>query len=176
MSEFNLSQGQFKGLFNDLKTQGGFTVNPGTGAPKKKGISVATEANEMRLDRTETSPGKLSEYHGDSDNQERFGRGASFGGWRSEGGDDFIDTPTVYPETPGGQARARNQMLKSNQIGSYHISRGATELNPFHPENQSMDVVSSDNSPAQQQIWKDMPRGSTKGKGKKMPLRGQSFS
>lgn len=173
MGEFNLSKGQFKGLFEDLGSQGGFTVHPGTGAPKSKGISVATEANELRLDRTDTSPEKLAGYHQDPGNQERFGRGASLGGWRSEGGDDFIDTPTVYPETPGGQSRARNQMLKSNQIGSYHISKGGTELNPFHPENQSMDVVSSDNSPAQQQTWKDMPRRKTKGK--KMPLRGQSF-
>lgn len=174
MNDFNLSQGQFKGLHKDLATQGGFTVHPGTGIPKTKGISVATETNELRLDRADTSPQKIAEYHSDSGNQERFGRGASLGGWRSEGGDDFIDTPTVYPETPGGHSRARNQMLKSHQIGSYNLSKGTTELNPFHPENQSMDIVSSDNSLDQQKAWKDMPRRVTKGK--MIPLRGQSFS
>lgn len=178
MGSFNLSRGQFEGLFNDLATQGGFTVNPGTGEAAKRGISVATEANEKRFAAADTSPGALAEYHGDAGNQERFGRGASFGGWRdSRSGDDFLDTPTVYPETPGGLRRARNQMLKSDQIAAYRISSGDTLVNPFHPANQSEEIVSSDNSPAQQEMWRDMPRNITGGRKRKITENtGESFS
>lgn len=163
MSKFVLQPDQFQALHNDLGESGGFTVNPTTGAPKTSGISVAPAANELRLEKG-ASPEDISAYHSAPGNQERFSRGASLGGWRDDkSGDDFLDTPTVYPETPGGLSRARNQMLLSNQIAGYQISKGHTLLNPFHPENKSLDIVSSDDSPEQQQIWRDMPRRITKG-------------
>lgn len=178
MAEFRLSQEQFEALHSDLETQGGFTVDPGTGAPRTKGISVAPAKNEVTSPIDETSPADIREYHDRPQNQERYARGASLGGWRSDKKKlDYLDTPTVYPETPGGHARARNQMLKSNQLAAYHISRGVEELNPFHPGNQDFDVVSSDNSPEQQKIWAEMPRHASTKKGKKLPLvEGQSFT
>jgi hypothetical protein len=172
----DLSEGEFKKLHGKLGSDGGFTVNPRTGVAVSSGISVAPAGNEMRIPAGRTTPGSLASYHGDPGNQERFTRGASFGGWRSENsGDDFIDTPTVYQNSAGGQSRARNQMLKSNQISAYDIDRGETLLNPFHSENKSLDVVSSDDSPVQKETWREMPRRATKGK-KITPSEGMSFS
>lgn len=171
----SLSANQFGALHRSLAEDGGFTVSPFTGEPVTSGISVAPDGNELRIPAADTSPGALRAYHESADNQQRFGRGASFGGWRDDNsGDDFIDTPTVYEDTPSGQSRARNQMLKSNQIAAYNIGPGHTLINPFHPENKSLDIVSSDDSPEQQAAWRDMPRRQTKGS--RVELRGQSFS
>jgi hypothetical protein len=140
------------------------------------GISVAPAGNELRIPAAQSTPQAIAGYHADSGNQARFSRGASLGGWRSEdSGDDFIDTPTVYPNTPGGQSRARNQMLKSNQIAAFDLDSFHTLLNPFHAENQGREVSSSEDSPEQRQIWRDMPRRQTKGK-KITPTEGMSFS
>jgi hypothetical protein len=171
-----LSQGQFGELHDSLGSDGGFTVNPTSGEALTSGISVAPAGNELRLPASQSSPKSLQEFHEDSGNQQRFDKGASFGGWRSKAsGDDFIDTPTVHPNTPEGQVTARTSMLKNNQIAAFELDSFNTLLNPFHSENQSLDISSSDNSPEQQEMWRTMPRRVTKGK-KITPTEGMSFS
>jgi hypothetical protein len=172
----DLSNGEFKKLHGKLGSDGGFTVNPRTGEAVSSGISVAPAGNELRIPAARTSPQTLSNYHQDPGNQERFTRGASFGGWRSENsGDDFIDTPTVYQNSAGGQSRARNQMLKSNQLAGFRLDDFEELTNPHHAENKSKEVSTSDDSPETQAAWRDMPRSVTKGK-KITPSEGMSFS
>lgn len=173
-----LSPGQFAGLHGELASNGGFTVNPTTGKALTSGISVAPADNELRIPGHTSSPGDIQRYHEDAGNQERFKRGASLGGWRSETtGDDFIDTPTVYPNTPGGNSRARNQMIKSNQIAGFRLDDFQELTNPHHAENKSLEVSTSDDSPATIDAWVNMPRNGTRGKGKKItPTEGMSFS
>jgi hypothetical protein len=171
-----LSAGQFSDLHKRLGTDGGFTVHPFTAEDKTSGISVAPLGNELRVPAGSTSPGALKRYHDDRGNQRRFSRGASFGGWRSETtGDDFIDTPTVYPNTPSGNSRARNQMIKSNQIAGFRLDDYQELTNPHHAENKSLEISTSDDSPETIAAWIAMPRRVTKGR--KIPLKGgESFS
>ena len=115
---------------------------------------MATEANELRVPSATSSPEHLAGYH--AANTDRFSRGASLGGWRHEG-TDYFDTPTVYPESPGGVSRSRNQMLKSNQIASFNLGDFSESFNPFHPENRKGDIVAHD-TPEQREVWKEMPR------------------
>ena len=129
-----LSEGQFAGLHDKLGTDGGFTVHPSTGDPHTTGISVAPRDNERKVSAADSSPVALSDYHADSGNQERFGRGAAFGGWRGPDGSDCLDTPTVQPNTPGGNARARKQTVLSHQVASYDIDAEQENFNPYHPE------------------------------------------
>lgn len=173
-----LSRGQFKALHEQLGTDGGFTVNPRSGEAVTSGISVAPHGNELRVPAASASPEMLANYHSDIGNQERFSRGASFGGWRSETtGDDFLDTPTVYKNNPGGQRGARNQMIKSNQIAGFRLDDFQTLVNPHHAENKGLDISTSDDSPETKAAWVEMPRNGTKGKGKKItPTEGMSFS
>ena len=124
--------------FNEVQTKlqgGGFTVNPRSGADVTSGISVAPLDNE-RIIKGGASASDLASFHGSAGNQERFGRGASFGGWRKEG-TDYIDTPTVYPNTPGGEARARKQMVLSDQMAGYNISTKTEQSNPFNPDTRA---------------------------------------
>lgn len=189
-----LSRGQFKALHAQLGTDGGFTVNPFTGEAVTSGISVAPHGNEERIPAANSAPQDLANYHADIDNQRRFDRGASFGGWREtkeipkddydytksgNPGDvritDFLDTPTVYPNTPGGNSRARNQMLKANQIAGFRLDDFQELTNPHHAENKSLEVSTSDDSPETKAAWAAMPRRVTKGK-KITPTEGMSFS
>jgi hypothetical protein len=173
-----LSRGQFKGLHEQLGTDGGFTVNPFTGEAVTKGISVAPHGNELRVPAAQTSPEMVANYHSDIGNQERFDRGASFGGWRHSGsGDDFLDTPTVYKNNPGGQRGARNQMIKSNQIAAFRLDDFQELINPYHKENQSLEISAREHTPEDVAAWVEMPRNGTKGKGAKItPTEGMSFS
>lgn len=173
-----LSRGQFKALHEQLGTDGGFTVNPKTGEPVTSGISVAPHGNEMRVPSEQSSPEMLANYHSDIGNQERFSRNASFGGWRSDTtGDDFLDTPTVYKNNPGGQRGARNQMIKSNQIAGFRLDDFQELTNPYHAENQSLEVSAREHTPEDVAAWVEMPRNGTKGKGEKItPREGMSFS
>lgn len=174
-----LSHGQFRELHAKLGTDGGFTVNAFHGTPREEGISVATHGNELRIPAAGSSPVDLQDYHQDAGNQERFDRGASFGGWRDKNGsgDDFIDTPTVYPNTPGGNRGARNQMIKSNQIAGFRLDDFQELTNPHHPENFNQEVSTSDHSDETVANWVEMPRSVTKHKTKPMrPTEGMSFS
>lgn len=126
-----LSDAQFKDIHSRLATDGGFTVDAHKGEAITTGISVAPHSNERRLAVTESTPDALKQYH--ADNAPRFAKGASLGGWRSEN-DDFLDTPTVYPNTPGGNTRARRQMVHSRQEAGFNLDNFQEVFNPFHPE------------------------------------------
>jgi hypothetical protein len=120
----------------ELAANGGFTVNPTSLEPITKGISVAPFGNERKLPVSESSPEALEEYHGE--NTDRFARGASLGGWRSADTNtgaesDYYDTPTVYPETPGGITRSRRQMVLSRQEAAFNLRTFDEIFNPFHP-------------------------------------------
>jgi len=168
-----ISKDQFRSLHSQLASAGGFTVNPNTGAAITSGISVAPAANEGKFPVATSSPSDLERYHGE--NTERFGKGASFGGWRHEG-TDYLDTPTVYPSTPGGTSRSRNHMLRSNQIASFNIGTSVESFNPYHAANRGGDIVAHD-SPEERETWKEMPRRVGKvSRGPSVALRGQSFS
>lgn len=149
-----ISKDQFGEIHALLKSQGGFTVNPGTGEAITEGISVAPAANELKLRGKESTPEAVAGYH--AANAERFGRGASMGGWRNKG-TDYLDTPTIYPNTPGGVSRSRRQMLASDQIASFNLSTFSESFNPYHPENRTGDIVAHD-TPEQRQTWAEMPR------------------
>jgi len=149
-----LSKKQFQETHGKLASQGGFTINPGTGESVTEGISVAPAGNERQLRGKESTPEALAAYH--AENTERFGRGASLGGWRNKG-TDYLDTPTVYPNTPGGVSRSRRQMLASSQIASFNLSTFTESFNPYHPENRTGDIVAHD-TPEQRETWQEMPR------------------
>lgn len=164
---------QFDEVHKRLASEGGFTVNPGTGARVTKGISVAPAGNERTVPSATSGPADIASYH--AANTERFGKGASLGGWRHEG-TDYLDTPTVYPATPGGVSRSRRQMLASDQIASFNLSDFSESFNPYHPANRGGDIVAHD-TPEQRETWQEMPRrvGKTP-KGRKMALRGEGQS
>lgn len=128
----SLSSTQFRRMGHSLATEGGFTVNPFTGDAVTSGVSVAPLDNERVVPPNHATMNALSDYH--SSNSERFKRGASMGGWRGPDGSDYLDTPTVYPNTPGGQSRARNQVIKSDQIASFDLDNLDEQFSPFHPE------------------------------------------
>lgn len=151
-----LNEIQFAEVHGKLASKGGFTVNPFTGEDRIFGISVATEGNEMQVPVKQSVPDALEEYHGQPGNIDRFKRGASLGGWRHEG-TDYFDTPTVYPNTPGGESRARNHMLEANQIAAFRLDDFTELNNPYHPENKKGDIVAS-GGPEEQEVWKNMPR------------------
>lgn len=149
-----ISKKQFGEIHGRLASQGGFTVNPTSGEAVTEGISVAPAANERKLRGKESTPEALEGYH--AENADRFGRGASLGGWRNRG-TDYLDTPTVYPHTPGGVSRSRRQMLASNQIASFNLSTFSESFNPYHADNRKGDIVAHD-TPEQRQTWAEMPR------------------
>lgn len=171
-----LNPNEFSRLHSKLGTDGGFTVNPRTGEDITSGISVAPQGNEQRTPIPQSAPGDLSGYHGDAGNQRRFDRGASFGGWRSEDhAADILDTPAVYPNTPGGSAVARHRMLKDNQIAGFRLDDYAELTNPHHADNKSKEISTSDDSPETKKAWTRMPMRVTGGK-KVTPTEGMSFS
>lgn len=171
-----LNPNEFSRLHGKLGTDGGFTVNPRTGADITSGISVAPHGNELRVPAAQTSPADLSSFHGRADNQARFDRGAAFGGWRQDTTqDDFVDTPAVYPNTPGGNAVARHRMIKNKQIAGFRLDDYAELINPHHPDNKSQDISTSDDSPETKKAWTRMPLRVTGGK-KVTPTEGMSFS
>jgi hypothetical protein len=169
----SLSQGQFKEVHQRLATEGGFTVNPTSGERVTKGISVAPFGNERTVPSATSTPGDIASYH--AANTDRFGRGASLGGWRHEG-TDYLDTPTVYPDTPGGVSRSRRQMLASDQIASFNLSDFSEKFNPYHAANRQGDIVAHD-TPEQRDTWQKMPgRVGRVPKGRRIALRGQGQS
>ena len=175
----NISPRQFGAIHSLLAKQGGFTVNPATGVAIDEGISVAPGGNELRTPAATSNAKTVSDYHGDAGNQEHFSGGAALGGWREkeEGMEwDYLDTPTVHPNTSEGQVEARTGMLKNNQIAAYDLHNMNTLLNPFHAKNQSREISSSDNSPEQQEMWRTMPSGQTGGKNIPLKEEGESFS
>src|SRR5262245_48991394 len=149
-----LSKEQFAEIHGRLASEGGFTVNPKSGARVTKGISVAPAANELQIPVSQSTPASLAAYHGE--NAPRFAKGASLGGWRHEG-TDYLDTPTVYPATPGGVSRSRRQMLASNQIASFNLGDFSESFNPYHAANRRGDILAHD-TPEQRQTWQEMPR------------------
>lgn len=126
-----LSDRQFADVHGKLASDGGFTVSPHTGEPITSGISVAPRGNERQVPIAQSTSGAVAAYHGD--NAERFAKGASLGGWRSED-TDFLDTPTVYPNTPGGERRSRKQMVLAGQEASFDLDNFQEKFNPFHAE------------------------------------------
>lgn len=126
-----LSTDQFRRVHGLLAEDGGFTVRPGTGEAITSGISVAPYGNSKVVAIGESTPDTLREYH--HENIPRFEKGASLGGWRSED-QDFYDTPTVYPHSPGGESRARKQMVLSRQEAGFDLDSFQEVFNPFHEE------------------------------------------
>lgn len=142
---------QFAEIHAKLAAQGGFTVNPRTGAEITSGISVAPRQNERRVPVAESAPSALAEYH--AANAARFGpgprqpgaprgpavsRNASLGGWRSPDGEDVFDTPTVYKNTPRGEVGARKQMVLSGQEAGFKLDTFEEIPNPFHPRTREV--------------------------------------
>lgn len=150
----SLSPQQFAEIHSRLASEGGFTVNPKSGERVTKGISVAPASNERQIPVSQSTPESLATYHGE--NTARFAKGASLGGWRFQG-TDYLDTPTVYPNTPGGVSRSRRQMLASNQIASFNLSDFSESFNPYHAENRKGDILAHD-TPEQRKTWTEMPR------------------
>lgn len=133
----HMSDAQFAATHAKLASQGGFTVNPRTGADITSGISVAPRGNEHREPLASSSPGALQDYaasnvHRWVSSPETGFHNASLGGWRSEG-HDVLDTPTVYKNTPGGQTAARKNMVLSDQEAGFHLDTFQEIHNPFHP-------------------------------------------
>lgn len=126
-----LSPSQFGGIHRKLETDGGFTVSAKSGRPITSGISVAPRENEQRVDVASSTPQVLADYH--AANADRFSRGAALGGWRSPEGQDVLDTPTVYPNNPGGETRARQQMVLAGQEAAFKLDDFEEVPNPFHP-------------------------------------------
>lgn len=137
-----LSTNQFKEIHGKLASDGGFTVDPRTGDAVTSGISVAPMDNERVLAPGQSSPASIQSYHGEPGNQERFDRAKAtkLGGWRGPDGSDYLDTPTVHPHTPGGGglARARKQMVLSDQIAAFDLDSFDELPNPFHPGGREM--------------------------------------
>ena len=138
-----ISDAQFHGVHSLLDSEGGFTVNPRTGESITSGISVAPRNNEQKMHSSESSPEALKKYHGSNtaawtDEKNASGKviaphNASLGGWRSEDS-DFFDTPTVHPNTPGGETRARRQMTVSGQEAGFKLDDFQEVFNPFNAE------------------------------------------
>lgn len=141
-----LNADQFAAIHAKLGTAGGFTVDPHTGADITSGISVAPRGNERKIPIDQSTPDAVAGYH--ADNTARFGpgkraagapkgpadsRNASLGGWRSEDS-DYLDTPTVYKNTPAGERGARKQMVLSGQEAAFHLDSFTERFNPFHAE------------------------------------------
>ena len=135
-----LSPTQFSETHSKLATEGGFTVNPRTGENVTSGISVAPLDNEMQVPVAQSTPGTLQAYAESPGNQARFERGHAthLGGWRNEG-TDYLDTPTVHPHTPGGggEARARKQMVLSDQMAGFDLDTFEEKPNPFNPDTRA---------------------------------------
>lgn len=180
-----ISPEQFKDIHSRLGTDGGFTVNARTGKAITSGISVAPFGNERRVPVESSTPDVLAEYHAQNQSAGRFGGpeavgtrfqgSASLGGWRSES-DDFFDTPTVYKNTPAGNAAARRQMVHSRQEAGFNLDTFEEIPNPFHPEmrrktgqepHELADMALKDPKLAMQQpeikAWTEMPRSRARG-------------
>lgn len=137
-----MNEEQFAATHAKLGIQGGFTVNPRSGADITSGISVAPRGNELKVPITQSAPSTLADYAGANVNRWTpghdesgvlRGRNASLGGWRSEDS-DYFDTPTVYPNNPRGMSGARKQMVLSGQEAGFHLDTFQEIFNPFHPE------------------------------------------
>lgn len=134
---------QFEETHRKLGMQGGFTVNPRTGADITSGISVAPRSNERKVPINESQPLALKQFA--VDNAQRFHNeyndagnvvarhNAVIGGWRSED-TDYFDTPTIYKNTPGGEKNARKNMVLSGQEAGFHLDTFQEIFNPFNPE------------------------------------------
>lgn len=127
-----LTSDQFKGLSGRLATDGGFTVNPVTGHDITSGISVAPFGNEHKAPVGMMSPAAIAGYHAANTERWTGARNASLGGWRSDDA-DYLDTPTVYKNTPQGQSAARKNMVLSSQEAGFDLDSFQEVLNPFHP-------------------------------------------
>ena len=128
-----LSDAQFGEVHARLASEGGFTVNPRTGASITSGYSVAPRANERKIPIPESTPGTLKQYAVDYEHTWQGEHNASLGGWRSED-TDYLDTPTVYKNTPQGESAARKQMVLAGQEAGFHLDTFQEKFNPFHPE------------------------------------------
>lgn len=130
---------------NKLETETGYTIDPRTNKDVTSGISVAPRGNEVQ--KSPATPADIAEYH--MANADRFESNKTYmmGGWRDSSGTDYLDTPNVHPITPGGggEARARRQMVLSNQEAGFNITKFretgdpdvATIRNPFHPKSRA---------------------------------------
>ncbi len=138
-----MSDEQFAVTHAKLASQGGFTVNPRTGADVTSGISVAPRENEHRDPISESTASTLKTYATrntsrwtnvtDDAGKVTATHNASLGGWRSDS-QDVLDTPTVYRNTPGGQSAARKNMVLSEQEAGFDLDSFQEIHNPFHPK------------------------------------------
>lgn len=88
-----LSDGQFKGLFDDLNMGspdgGGFSVNAFTGESPSTGVMVSHNTGEEQVPASEASPERLQQHHSEAmSNRMYTGNYKYFGGWNPGGGED----------------------------------------------------------------------------------------
>lgn len=162
--------------------QGGFTIDPNTGADIPQGVSVAPHGNERQIPADQTTSGDLQNYV--VRNAARFRTGDAFGGWHNQG-TDFLDTPRVYPDQPSGHEDARAAMVKNRQLAGFDLGTFTEQPNPFHPgmrpqigmeRHEIADAALSNpqfalNQP-EVQAWAGMPREVWKSSAEHRRLRG----
>ena len=134
-----ISDNQFREIHSKFKSDGGFTVDPKTGAPVTSGISVATKGNEAKFDSETSTPQDVKNYH--AANTERWAKGkkAKIGGWVEPNpvtgkNEDYLDTPSVFANTGAGHTLARGHAIINDQIASWNIDKGEGIYNPFNQQ------------------------------------------
>jgi hypothetical protein len=131
-----------RGLRQDLKRQGGFSVDIQTGKSPSEGYAVSDQGAESvgRVKSRAKTGRRIQSYVGEHQ-QALSAPGKYLGGWREhqEGkpSHDVLDVSQVYPASSAGLAQAHLKTVIHNQKAYYNVGRGEEVGNPAFEDDPS---------------------------------------
>jgi len=121
-----LSKQQFGDLAQELRREGGFSVNVHTGERPSSGTMVSDPRGERKAPLAQTHGPDIEDY-ARTHAQHLRGENRFLGGWK-EGGTAYLDRSTRYRE--GEESRAYVHMVTNRQKAAYNLTQDAEITNP----------------------------------------------